>query len=582
MTKTTKLLVAVGVFAGFAACTRSGAPTPPKENIFRFGLEAKVPSLDPHYGNDVYSSLAEALVYEPLYHYHYLKRPLEVVPLLAEKLPEFSKDRKKLTIELKKGVHFQADPCFGSDGKGREVTAADVVYMFERIGSPKKISTAYGEFEDTIVGFKDFHTGKARTIEGVQQLDPHKIEIRLTRPMPRFAYALVNIHTAIVPKECVEKYGDQFATHPVGTGAYRITQADLNYKIVAQKNLGYKHMAYPTDGNPGDPEKGLLNDAGKALPFIDKVVLEVASETQPRWLKFLNGESEMVGIPKEQIGTVIVGDQLAPDLAKRGIQRIKQLRSDVTVEAFNMEDPLWGKKKELRQAFALALDIPQIIQMQYAGQAIRAHSVLDPTQYGYEESFKSRWATRDVAKAKQLLAKAGYPDGKGLPPVSYISMSSTITRQLNELIQRQLAEAGIQLQVDYMTWPELTKRWRTKNYTVSGLGFASSVPDVEDATGLLKSASIAPGPNLANYKNPSVDKLIKEIEELDNGPARMERIRRLKVIIDDELPYIPMTHRVANQLSQPWLKNHVFMEMQHLGFFLKYHKVQVANDAGKK
>src|SRR5581483_559293 len=147
-----RLLVFTLLFA-FISCSKARPVLPPKESIFRYNLNARITSLDPHATVDVYSATVQSLVYDTLYEYHYLK-PQEIIPALAESLPTFSKDRKSLTIKLKRGIFFQDDECF-ANGKGREITSDDVLFMFERAASPKISYAAFGNFEGNIVGIDD-------------------------------------------------------------------------------------------------------------------------------------------------------------------------------------------------------------------------------------------------------------------------------------------------------------------------------------------------------------------------------------------------------------------------------------------
>lgn len=571
------LFVSTVSLIAFPACTGSRHGGPPTEKILRIPSEAKIRSLDPHVTHDAYSSMAQALFYESLYQYHFLKRPLSVVPALADGMPDISKDFKKFRFRLKKGVHFNDDACFESTGgKGPEVTADDIVYFFERVASPKIVSPAYGSFEDTVVGIKEFHEGKASSISGVKKLDPYTVEISLLKPSPRFIFNFVDTHGAIVPKECVEKLGDGFARHPVGTGPFKVTSAKLESKITAERNPNYKHMVYPSDGNPGDAEKGLLADAGKPLPLVDRLVLEVIVERQPMWLKFKSGELETTLIPKDAVVSELKDNKPSPELQKLGVQHHREVRGDVVVYFFNMDDPVWGKKKELRQAIALALDSEDIIKNQYSGQAIRAQSLIEPGQYGYDPAFKSRWSMRNIAKAKELLAKAGYPNGQGLPPAAMPSSESSDIRQFNERVQKQLAEVGIQLKVEPMTWPEFEQRLHKRNYVMAMMGYASTTPDAEDSMGVVYSKNIATQVNLTSYKNPEVDKLIDDVSMLENGPERMKKIARWRDILDEDLPYVAIAHRVGNQFFQRWVKNAHYIDTSQIGSFTKYLGVETA------
>lgn len=568
---TEKFAVVLGAFlftVSFSACSGRNKAGPPTERAFRYLLQAKVTSLDPHSTTDTYSHLTQSLVYESLYEFDYFKRPMQAIPALAESLPEVSSDYKTLKIKLKKGIFFQDDACFeATQGKGRELVADDVVYLFHRIAAPKFIAPYYSNFEGTIEGIDNYHAGKADRILGIRALDSHTVEFKLTRPNPRFILGLTSTSSAVVPKECVEKYKDDFGKHAVGTGAFRIAEFG-DYKIVAVKNPNYKTQKFPTE--KAGP------DSGKPLPLLDKVVFEVLSEDQPTWLKFLAGETEISRIPKDNFGAAVPGGKLSPELAARGVTLLKGKRGDVTVLIFNMEDPVWGKKKELRQAFALALDVPKVIELQYNGQAVRADSIVDPTSYGFDPEYRSRWHDRNIAKAKELLAKAGYPEGKDLPPLVMLSSEGATARQLYELIARAEAEIGIQMSQDVTLWAEMVRKMKEKNFTMAGMGFASDSPDVDGAFDLLISRNASPGQNSSNYKNPEYDKLADEIRKLPNSAQRLERIKKIKDVIDEDLPMMALTHRIGNQLVQPWVKNHVYADEIYLGMFMKYKDVQTA------
>lgn len=575
----TSLVVAVIIGTGLFGCTKSKVSGPPQEKVFRVGIESKITNLDPHSATDVYSITTASLVYESLYEFHYLKHG-ELTPVLAESLPVFSKDRKKMTITLRKGVHFQDDPCFVSTGgKGPELTSADVVYYFNRIAAPKFLNSNYGSFEGRIVGIDDFHAGKASSISGVKAIDKYTVEISLTQALPRFIYNFVDAHGAILPKECVETLGDKLATHPVGTGPFKIQEANLGSKVVVVRNPNYHHGFYPKDGKPGDAEQGLLADAGKPIPFVDKVVFEVIVEQQPNWLKFKSGEFEFAAIPKDFIPGELPNNTLSEGLRKLGVQHFQGYRGDVTLQIFNLDDPVWGKSKDLRHAFALALDSNFILAKQYEGQAIRAQSIVEPNQYGYDPKFRSKWEKRDVAKAKDLLAKAGYPEGKGLPPLNQPSNDGTLGRQFDEMITRQLAEAGIVLKPEPMTWPEFDKRIRNQNFTVIGLGESSSVPDFDDAIGLLHSKFAPSGQNIARYRNAEVDKILDDIERLDNGPERLAKIQKVREIIDEDLPYVPIAHRIGHVFYQKWVHNGTFVDRARIGSAIKFLRVETATEA---
>lgn len=583
--KSAVLVLCLGLVLSFlASCTRSKEVTPPKENVFRMAIKSKFTTLDPHYMTDVYSISVAGLVIENLYEYHPLKRPLELIPLLADGMPTVSKDFKTFTFKLKKGIKYQDNPCFkATGGKGREFTAQDVEYSVYRISSPKKVSPGYSSYEDLLEGVNAYHAGKTDKISGLKVIDDHTIQFKLVRPSPRFVFNFTDPRSAPQPKECVEALGDdQMATTLIGTGPYKLVEYDPNSKAVAVRNPDYHTVTYPSDASPQFKDQGLLADAGKPLPIVDKVIYEVLQEDLPRWLKFKAGEHDVIRIPKDNIGSALPNGQLAEDLAKIGVRHVREVEADVTCWIFNLKTPVWGEKKELRQAFSLALDREKLIRLNYADQAIPAQSLIDPTMYGYDAKWRSKYATRDVAKAKALLAKAGYPDGKGLPVLEMPHGSSSPLRQVAEAVQRDLAEAGIKTKLISMSWPELSTGLRKGKWMVTGLGYMGSSPDVDNMTGLYHSKNLAPGSNVANYKNPEVDKLIDEIDSMQNGPARMAKIKRFRDLIDEDMAYIPGVHRIGNHLVHRWVKNYTYTDESLIGQWMKYKRIETAAEAKGK
>lgn len=565
--KFTRFVVAAAVLPTlFISCTRKEAG-PPTENTFRMAVRSKFSTLDPHFTTDVYSLQVLGLMVENLYEYDYHKRPLEMFPLLADGMPTVSKDFKTFTYKFKKGIMWQDHPCFKeTGGKGRELTAEDMYYAVHRISSPKRVSPNYSSYEGLLVGADEYHKGKAPTISGLKLLDKYTIQFQLTRPSPRFTMNFTDPRTAPYPKECVESLGDDLGNTAVGTGAFKLVEYDPNSKAVAVKNPNYNTIVYPKDAP--------VADAGKKLPLLDKVVYEVLVEDQPRWLKFMAGEHDIVRVPKDNVGQVIPGNTLSEEFKKKGIDHVRELEADVTTCIFNMETPVWGEKKELRQAFSLALDREKLIRLNYGDQAIPAQSLINPGAYGYDPKFKSKYTTRDVAKAKELLAKAGYPEGKGLPVLEWPHGNGSILRQIAEGQARDLAEVGIKVKLMPMPFPEMSKGLREKKWMITCMGYAGSAPDVDSTLPHFHSKNLAPGANVANYVNPQVDKLIDEIDQMQNGPARLAKIAKVREILDEDMPYVPNVHRIGNHLVHKWVKNYVYTDESVSGQWMKYKRIE--------
>jgi ABC-type transport system substrate-binding protein len=203
------------------------------------------------------------------------------------------------------------------------------------------------------------------------------------------------------------------------------------------KNPNFRKEYFPSTGAPGDQEKGLLNDAGKQLPFLDEVWYTIISTAQPVWLLFLQGYLDASGIPQEQFDRVVTKNlELSDNFIKKGISL--EIASDLDVHylAFNMRDPILGKNKYLRQALSLSYDTDLYNQIFLNGRAINAQGPLPPGIFGYDPTLENPYKTHDLEKAKELMAKAGYPGGvdaktgKQLELIYDIGSESTRAREV--------------------------------------------------------------------------------------------------------------------------------------------------------
>jgi ABC-type transport system substrate-binding protein len=564
---------------GMVACSFKSKVEPP--NTLHLVVEAKIKGLDPIYAEDAYSSLQVLQSYETLIQYHYLKRPYTLIPGLAEAMPEVSPDGLNYTFHLKKGVLFQDDPCFkATHGKGRELTADDVVYSLKRLADPKLASSGWWILDGKIVGLNAWRESSAKSstsdysqgIEGLKASDRYTVQLKLTQRSSQFLYLLAMQFASIVPREAVEHYGKEFISHPVGTGPFRLVEYNPNSRIVWDKNPTFRKELYPSEGAPGDKELGLLDDAGKQLPLADHMVVQVFVEKQPMWLNFLSGKLDLTSIPKDSFGNAITpSKELSPELKEKGMRLSKEPAIDVTYATFNMKDPLLGKNKLLRQAISLAYDEATFIELFYNGRAIPAQGPIPPGLAGYDPNFKNPYRQFNLTKAKALLEKAGYPGGKGLPPLEYASLADTVGRQASEYFQKMMAAIGISVKVNSYSWPQLLEVIKNRRAQIWEHAWAADYPDAENFLQLFYSKNQSPGPNDANYSNPEFDRLYEKALLLNDSPERTALYKKMVSIVVEDCPWVFKSHRLGYALAQPWLKNFKPNDFDHTRY--KYYRV---------
>lgn len=564
------------------SCTKKSGED---ENTLNRALTANLKGMDPIYASDLYTNEVISNIYETLLQYHYLKRPLELEPLLAAEMPKVSEDGLTHTFKIKKGAKFQDNEAF-PEGKGRQVTSSDFIYAWKRLADPRNASDGFWIFDGKIKGLNEWRdkVGKGEAdydteIEGLKAPDEETLVITLTKPYFQLHYVLAMPYSAPVAKEVVEKYGKEFLNHPVGTGPYMLESWTRNSKVVLVKNPNWHGGKYPSSGAEDEAEE-LLEDAGKDLPFIDKIVFHEIIEDQPRWLNFMRGDLDFAGIPKDNFDSTVKGDTLSEDFIKKGMKLDITEEPDVTYTAFNMLDPLLGKNLNLRKAISHAMDTNTLLEKFYNGRGIIAHSPIPPGIDGYEKDFKNPYKEFNLGAAKAYLEKAGYPGGKGLPTIEFSTTNSTTARQMAEYTQQNLAAIGINLKINATSWPQFTDKIRDKKAQMWGIAWSADYPDAENFLQLLYGKNISPGPNGANYQNKDFDNLYEQALKLPPGPKRTELYKGMKRIFVEDLPWITGIHRKGYTLYHGWLKN--FKNHAIINGDAKYWKIDLKKKAELK
>jgi ABC-type transport system substrate-binding protein len=470
-------------------------------------------------------------------------------------------------------VKFHDDPCFPG-GKGRLLNADDVIYSLKRFASAKLNVKSYTLLQGVIAGIDDFRKQTADggdidklEISGLRKLDDHKLSMTLTAANPLALLPFAATQTAIVAREAVEHYKDDFEHHMIGTGPFRLKDMQRRGVAVLERNPTY-HGVYPSEGAPGDAEKGLLAPAGKKLPLLDTVYLPLIEEPQPAVLKFLSKGLDWVAIDRDNFANMALKDasgfHLQPAYeGKFHIYSEPSLSTEMFV--FNMNDPIVGKNKALRQAIAYALDTPGFIEKMLNGRAAPLKSIVPLAIAGSGNDIKAEWYANNLELAKQKLVEAGYPGGKGLPELVFeYRAASNKTRTEYEWNRAELAKIGITLKPNFQTFSAYLQRVESGNFQMAGSGWQADYPDAENFYQLLYSPNKPPGPNSSGYNNPEYDKLFEQTRFMPNGPERFALFARMNEMIREDVPVIVTFNHIAVGLHQNWVKNfkrHMMIDM---------------------
>ncbi|MEP7297615.1 MAG: ABC transporter substrate-binding protein [Burkholderiales bacterium] len=553
------------------------AEMPPKK-VLRYAFEVAETSLDPAKVNDLYSRTLTPHVFEGLYQYDHLARPIKIKPLTADGEPQMSADFRIWTIKVKPGTYFADDPAF--KGQRRELVAQDYVYAFKRFADPANKSPVWSEVESTrLVGLNELRQaaidGKRpfdydREIDGVRALDRYTLQFRLAEPRPRFYEALAGSDLfGAVAREVIEFYGNEADSHPVGTGPFKLVQWRRSSFIAFERNPGYRERYYDAEPAADDAEGQALlaRFKGRRLPMVDRVEISIIEEEQPRWLAFVNNEADLeFEMGFQFIPEAMPNGRVAPNLAKRGIKGYQNLEPTVYCAFFNMEDPVVGGYAAvniaLRRAIGLSFDNRTLIAYAYNYQGQVAQTPLIPHTLGFDPNYRSEFGVYDPARAKALLDLYGYvdrdgdgwremPDGK--PLVLKINMQTDQrSRKIAEMMDRNLRAVGIRSESIAAQWPENLKAARAGKLQMWTVGNQADAPDSIGALARYDSRQIG-GQNMARFKMPAFDALYDRASAIPDGPERAALFAQAQKLALAYMPYKYTLNRVSTDMTQPWL-----------------------------
>jgi ABC-type transport system substrate-binding protein len=576
-------LAALGAFPAWGADRPATSATPQK--VLRYSFPVAETGFDPAQITDLYSAIGCAHIFDAPYEYDYLARPVQVRPNLAEAMPQVSPDFRTFTFRLRQGIFFADDPAF--EGRRRELTAQDFVYTVKRFFDPRNKSPRLSTIaEDKILGLDELRNKAEATgrfdydseIEGLRALDRYTVQIKLGETRPRFLLGLADPGVfGIVAREVVERYGDRIMEHPVGTGPFLLQEWRRSSRMVFVRNPAFRPKFYDAQPAADDAQGQALaaRMKGRRLPMVDKVEVTVIDEQQPRWLSFLNNEQDFMERLQDSFALqALPNNQLAPNLARRGIQVEQGPLSDITLFYFSMTHPVVGgytpDKVALRRAVALAINGEEEVRLARRGRAIVAQGFVMPNTTGFDPKFRSEMGTFDRARAIALLDMYGYvdrdgdgwrdlPDGKPLV-LEYDTLGVADYRERDEIMKRHLDAVGIRIVYRIGKWPEQLRASRAGKLMMWSHGLSASSPDSGSVLQLAYGKSLGQQ-NHARFQLARFDELYERQSTMPDGPERDRVIRDAVRLLIAYMPIKVRVHRLGADLMQPWLigyKRHPF------------------------
>ncbi len=589
MTAPRRALALILGAALLVGCDNNPNPPPLREKradgspwLVRYaGLAEDPRSFDPQFMYDQMSRRILEPVYDTLVEYDPMKTdPYEVRPALLAALPvkEAGADGKvSYLCRLKTVARFHDDVCFPG-GKGRPVVARDVQYAFQRLCDPKVESPFLSNFTDYLPGMQEAHdaaekSGKfdyGQPLPAIEVIDDQTFRLHLKKPYPQIIYWLAMHCTCPVAREAVEYYDGKEhdgAVRPdfhkygaVGTGPFRIVEYVPRQRVRLQRVEGYETTKFPTEGFPPDKAEWLQTLAGQALPLIDEANFTIIRENIPIFILTRQGYLDGMGVNKDAFGAMITpGRELAEKYRERGMRLEKDVEPSTFWISYNMDDPVVGKNRKLRQALSAAYDAQTYSDIFYNSVAPIAEQLIPPGLYGYQRDWKNPYGY-NVEHAKKLIAEAGYPNGidpqTGRPLELTMEMVAVGSedRQRAEFEQRCFEKLGIRVKVSENTFARLLQKEDTGDFQMaSGTGWGADYPDPENYFFLFYSKNVPPaGKNISRYKNAEFDRMFDRMATMENSPERMEIVKQMNALLAEDCPLILNFHKAFYSAVQPW------------------------------
>ncbi|MGN7986590.1 ABC transporter substrate-binding protein [Pedobacter sp. 22226] len=484
------------------------------KKVFNINLDQGLTSIDPAFARNQNAIWMTNQIFNGLVQ---IDSSLQTIPCVAKSW-QVSDDALTYTFNLRNDVFFHDDPIF-KNGKGRKVIASDFVYSFYRLIDPKVASSGGWIFSDKVKDKNNFIA-----------INDSTFQIKLVRPFPPFMSLLTTQYCSVVPKEVVEHYGKDFRSHPIGTGPFTFKYWKEGEILVLLKNPHY----FEKDGK------------GKALPYLDAVKATFITDKQSGFMSFLKKDLDFYynvdGSYRDDILTKS-GKMTSKYKGKFTLTKSPYLCTEYvgilvdTNLSIVKKSPL--RQRKIRQAINYAIDRDRLIKYLRNGIGVAATSGFIPKGMPGFDSLAVHGYAYNPKLAAQLLAEAGFPEGKGMPEVTL--NTTTTYKDLIEFIQGELTAIGIKVKIDVSPSASLRDLMSKNNVNFFRGSWLADYGDGENFLSMFYSKNKVPyGPNYTAFYNKAFDQLFEQSYYETNNEKRFELYRKMDQMVMDYSPVVPL------------------------------------------
>jgi oligopeptide transport system substrate-binding protein len=523
--KSTYFDVAIIILVFFSGCNSHKF----SKNVFHYNEQSGIATLDPAFAKNQSIMWAVHQIYNTLIQ---TDDSLHLVPSLAKSW-DISEDNLTYTFHLHNDVFFQDNDAF-PNGKGRRMTASDVVYSFSRILDKNTASSGAWIFNNRVDSIHPFIA-----------IDDSTFQIKLVSPFHPILGILSMQYCSIVPGEVVEKYGKDFRRHPCGTGPFRFVAWEEGQALILKKNPSYFER----------------DSAGNRLPYLDGVNITFLENKATEFLEFQQGKLDFINdidasfkdevltksghLRKEWQGKIILQKHPYLNIEYLGIL------NDTTLDIVK-NSPL--KDIRIRKAINYGFDRRKMILYVRNSIGIPAESGFVPAGLPSFDSSAVIGYRYDPPKALELLKEAGYPNGVGLPVIKLETVP--VYAEFASYIASELQQVGIRIQVETVQKSLLLEETAKSDALFFRGSWIADYPDAENYLGVFYGKNPAP-PNYTRYENPRFDKLYEQALIEKNDSLRYKIYQQADQLMINDAPVVPLWYDMVIHLVQPYVKNFI-------------------------
>lgn len=551
-----RILLACFIVLCFSSCSSDKKMTLSKAKggknyggIFRINMIRGNPNgLDPVIINSKLADDIALQVYDRLISFD---SAMQVQPEAAHRW-EISEQGLLYTFHLRTDMKFHDNICF-LNGKGRTVKAQDIVYSLTRACDPKARTVHYWAFKDKVVGANAYYESRLAgsqnsVLQGIQAKDDSTVTIQLVRAYSPFLLLLANSLGCIVPKEAVNHYGRDFFQHPVGSGAFIFTEWKPDISMSFKRNPNY----------------WMKDEDGNQLPYMDAILFTFIKDDKIQLKEFTDGNlDECFTLPTEFFEDIVdTKTKKTKDPYTQYQLQMKPAMLTWFIDFLCTSAPF--NNPDIRRAFSYAIDRKKIVKyvLKDAPFAPALHGITPPVFNEYPIDSIQGFDI-NIEKARMLLAKAGYTNGKGFPATVFHIYPEPRLVQVAEAVRSMIQEyLGISLSIQTVQFSEFLQLAEQGKLAMWGTRWYGDYPDPENFINLLDGALVPNSinepsyPNSTRYKNTQASALFAMAMTEQDISKRMDLYKQAESMAIADAPAIMLFYEMHYRLLQPWISNY--------------------------